>query len=380
MAKTTIKTRELKNALTQVGYLNKRTTLPITNSTLLSVSDSKCVLKSTDLERYVKVVIPAEGDNFEGMIPKRQLSKFVFNGDGCTAFSYEKENLLLEREDIGKLSFCKPPKPADFPPEPLINPESVAWYMTDAKWFCRMVGIVSQACAYDDGGRPIIHGVLFHDGAIAAADGFRLYVFKDNKLNFGLNNLQAIIHRQTLDIVRKIFSKSDSLKIGFEKYEDTKGLKPETYIRNVIFSNETTTLICNTILGKFTEYNQLIPASFTTKVTFSSPLMSQRLQLIDDREVSSGITRFQLSQDEKRGDVCLLSAGIEELLNYSISLPVKVEGDRLAKIAMNFNYVLNAIKPFSICNMEFNTHEQPVKFTGDIEGLTAVVMPIYVQW
>jgi hypothetical protein len=43
-------------------------------------------------------------------------------------------------------------------------------------------------------------------------------------------------------------------------------------------------------------------------------------------------------------------------------------------------YVMDAIKPFSICHIETTSPASPGKFTGDIEELTIVVMPMFLQW
>jgi DNA polymerase III sliding clamp (beta) subunit (PCNA family) len=65
---------------------------------------------------------------------------------------------------------------------------------------------------------------------------------------------------------------------------------------------------------------------------------------------------------------------------YDLRLPVKVSTPLFGKVAVNIEYITSAIKYFSMCQMELNSPSSPMKFTGDIEGLTVLVMPMFVEW
>jgi DNA polymerase III sliding clamp (beta) subunit (PCNA family) len=80
-------------------------------------------------------------------------------------------------------------------------------------------------------------------------------------------------------------------------------------------------------------------------------------------------------------DLCLLQSHLSGDLDtpeYDMSLPCKVEAE--GKIAIDYKYLLEAIKPFSMCSIELSNPSSLMKITGDIEGLTVIVMPIYVEW
>ena len=135
------------------------------------------------------------------------------------------------------------------------------------------------------------------------------------------------------------------------------------------------------IQGNYPNYEQLIPTSYTSKVSFSTPLMLQRLSMIDKDIISGGIVRFVFKKYGKTLEhLCKVTASSEDEASFSLSLPVKIETEEDSKIAFNLKYMQDALKPFSLTTLELTSPSQPGKFTGDIEGLTIVVMPMYVQW
>jgi DNA polymerase III sliding clamp (beta) subunit (PCNA family) len=83
----------------------------------------------------------------------------------------------------------------------------------------------------------------------------------------------------------------------------------------------------------------------------------------------------------QKDNQCLLQSnhsGDLDTPEYDMSSPCKVEQE--GKIAVDYKYLLEAIKPFSMCVIELTNLSSPMKITGDIEGLTVIVMPMFVQW
>ncbi len=133
------------------------------------------------------------------------------------------------------------------------------------------------------------------------------------------------------------------------------------------------------IQGTFTKYRQLIPDAFQCTASFSAPLLAQRLNMIDENAIGNSIVRFMFRELESNEQVCSIGAGYKEGSEYELTCPVKFEGTK-SKIAFNYYYILEAIKPFSMCTLELTSLSSPGKFTGDIKELTYVVMPMFVQW
>lgn len=369
--KATIKTEVLRDAINKVSTIKVNRQLPALSYTLLSVKDHIAKLTTTDLTKTAEVNIPTEdSDDLSVLLPTKRTQTFLYGKDGNTSIELDSKGLVnLSRMDVGELQF-KPYKTTDFPLTPAPN-EDMTWVDVDAKWLCQVLGILLTACAHEES-RPILTGVVFSDGSMASADGFRLVNVKHEKAQFGLGDKQVVISYQTLELVKRLFGKEDKITIGFHH--------PDM----VFFKSEGVLLTSQIIQDNYPNWKVLIPAEYYCRVSFSSPLMTQRLRMIDPEALTSGVLRLQFQRTKEHNEpACLLTCGIKDedyTEYYSMKLPVNIETKEESKIAFNYKYLCDAIKPFSVCNLELNSPSSPGKFTGDVEGLTVVVMPMYVQW
>jgi DNA polymerase III sliding clamp (beta) subunit (PCNA family) len=137
--------------------------------------------------------------------------------------------------------------------------------------------------------------------------------------------------------------------------------------------------------GNFPNYHMLIPEIYQCKATFSTPLLIQRLNMVDFKETNGGIVRYFFNQPKslKKEVECLIQIYIksdkEQPDMYSLTMPL-TQLEKTGKIALQMKYIQDAIKPFSVCEWEINSLEKPIKITSDIKGLTMVVMPMHVEW
>jgi len=363
--KATIDTKELRGAVTKVNYISRKgNSLPITQTDVQMVFDGEyALLTSTDLERVIKIKVKAKStEPFIAVLNRNSLLKFLQGGNNNTTITAKKsDDIILEREDIGKLRL-ETNKHTDFPPMP--TDTNLKWVEYDTKWLLRYIDYAIPACVKDNHSRPILTGIVFKNGAMASADGFRLVSIKDDKLTFN-TEVGIIVPLDTILFLKRLFKKTETINIGFND-------------ARIHFTSGNTTLISQLIQGNFPQYEQLIPEKSVSKVTLSSPLLIQRLNMIDPTQISNGIVRY-IFQAKQSGQVCIMKSGVEDYASYELSLPSKIKG-KDNKIAINHRYMLDAIKPFSLVNIELNSMEQPIKVTGDIEELTVVIMPMYVQW
>jgi DNA polymerase-3 subunit beta len=247
------------------------------------------------------------------------------------------------------------------------------WSKLEAKETCRLFGIVLPGCAKDES-RPVLTGVCCRDGEIATADGFRLYNAKSEKFNFGLgysasnDRISKIIPAHTISQVIKIFGKLGEMQVVFDE-------------NHVSFKTHDCVLVSQLIQGTYPKYESLIPQSFSAKVSFSVPLMVERLNLMD-LSMGSGFLRL-ITGKEGTEDILNIRGGSQDLgqeeAMYDLTLPCKSEGVD-ARIGFNCKYFMDAIKSFSLCNLEMANPTSPGKFTGDIEGLVVILMPGFLQW
>ncbi len=387
--KATMTTDSLRKALEKVRpvkikekvrpvKINKM--VPVLSNTLLEFADGKGTLTTSDMERVIKVDFECKSDEpFSAVIPLKTTERFLHgeNGNMSLQVDGETKEIIMERDDIGQCNLPVIYKLTDFPPKTWA--ENLVWSQLDAKWFCHMLDIMVLSCA-EEGTRPILTGINCKDGAMASADGFRLTVLTDSRLAFGLGDKNVVIPATTANLVRRLFSKEKTLEIAFEIRDAISGLKTIEEIKCVYFKSGDVSMVSQVIQGNFPQYEQLIPESYSFKVSFSAPVIAQRLKMIDEINLSSGITRFSFHQNKSGAHECSMEAGKEDLGKYSLTAPVKIEEGNDGKIAFNYKYILDILRYFAMTTLEISSVSSPGKFTGDIDGLTVVVMPMFVQW
>jgi len=363
-------TKALREAMQKVNLIKTQKASLSNPYAFVESTDDKTTITTIDDERVIKVEIPATNSGtFSMLLPRKITERFLIGGNGETTIT--QGNMLnlpmLSRDGIGSLTM-NIPKIADFPtPKPI--PDNLQWNELDGKWFCSMLRIVVASCAKEFS-RPILTGVACNDGRIASADGFRLTYLKDERLSFGLRERQGIIPYETINTVIKLFGKETSIEVSFENSDKAPHF--------VYFKSNNVILCAELIQGNYPQYEQLIPKEFICKASFSAPLLAQRLNLLDDYIVFSKITRFMFGTLNGE-QLCSIKAGVESEGQYSLSCPANYEGDD-AKIAFNYEYIIDALKPFSMCHLEVGATNSPGKLTGDIDGLTIVIMPMFVEW
>lgn len=374
----TMDTKELREAFQKLNLISSRQLSALSLYALAEFANGKTTFTTTDLERKLKIEVDyAESDSFSTLLPKKQTERFLIGANGKSTVTQRQplKHTVISRNGLGDLSLTTPPI-SDFPTLPTM-PENLEWHTIDGKWFCSMLRIVSLACAKEFS-RPVLNGIAINDGKMAAADGFRLHVLRDGRLAFGLGDMQAIIPLDTVILMIKLFRKVEFLKIAFEtKEEPTFG--GTRVCPNYIHCRAGNVLMSSVLIqGSYPQYEQLIPDKFNCAAFFSAPLMLQRLGMIDEDNINSGIVRYVFEANEKGEQICSLYATSGDEDKYNLSCPAKFEGEE-AKIAFSYKYVFEALKPFSMCNLEITSPSSPGKLTGDIEGLTIVVMPMFVQ-
>jgi DNA polymerase-3 subunit beta len=380
---TSLFTEKLREALNKNKVaVAMRSSLPICSTVLVEALGGKLILRTTNLQDDVTTSVPCTAsETFKACVPYRTFSQFVSKGDGKVTVDFVSEKRVsLERPDIGKVNLKLGYKTADFPTIPKV--EGIEWHTLDAKLLCRFLSIVVTGCAKEES-RPVLTAVYLKDGAIAAADGFRLYSVDDPRLTFGLGTGEALLEWTSAQKVVAIFGKKDKVEVGFKGESVT--LPPNSPLviqpTTAYFKSDDTMLVCRLVQGNFPKYRQLIPTAFKTRASFSAPLMMERLNVMNEQEIkdASGILRMHYHKTDKNEDVCSLLSQCEESFEYELSLPVKLETEG-AKIAVNYRYFKEAVKWFAQCDIELTSPSSPMKITGDIKGLSVIIMPMFVQW
>jgi len=354
-----------------------RTTLPITNNILLSTDQGRLKLSATNLEMAISCWIGAKVEE-EGSITvnARLLSDFI------GSLPNEKIEISLSpRSKTLKLKCARFEArisgidAKDFPPIPKV--EGGVSAKVDVNTLRHAVDHVAFAAATDES-RPVLTGVNADFKAdlltLAAADGFRLAVYKLPLTEPVKQNVQVIIPARTLNELNRLA----------QDQEDAISMKVDAGKGQVLFSLKNIELVSQLIQGSFPQYSQLIPQNFNSRAVVDTAqfLMATKTAAIFARD-GGGIVRLVMAPGaQKVPGKLTVSARSEEVGDDTGEIDATVQGDE-AKIAFNGRYladVLGVLGEQQVA-LEVTTPSSPgvIRPVG-VDNYTHVVMPMFVQW
>ncbi len=353
-----------------------RTTLPITQHVLITTDQSRLKLAATNLEIAISTWVGAQVEE-EGSItiPARLLTDFV-------------NSLPNERIDVDSM-----PQPKglnfkcarfeahingtdaeDFPPIPTVEDGIVGKIEPQA--LRDAINHVEFAAATEDS-RPVLTGIKVEasgqDFTFAAADGFRLAVYKGSLAEPISEDIDFIIPSRAFQELNRLLGSQDS-PVEF-MVTNTKS--------QALFRLENVELVSQLIQGTFPNYSQLIPESYGTRVVVDLQEFARatRSTAIFARD-GSGIVRLQVSEPNDGEGRLSISSRAEELGDNQGEIDVRVEGDE-AKIAFNSKYLVEVLDVLGRGEvaLETTTPSSPgVLRPVDNDSYVHVVMPMFVQW
>lgn len=353
-----------------------RSTLPITGNILLVAEESRLKLAATNLEMAISCWIGAKVEE-EGAItiPARLLTEFV-------------ASLPPEKVDISLASATKTLSlkcarfearisgvdAADFPPIPTVESDIAIKVETEA--LRQAIKQVVFAAAAEES-RPVLTGVdvTFEDKqlTLAAADGFRLAVYKLPVENSASTSTEVIIPARTLAEVERLATDEEPVEIMVNPNKS-----------QVLFKLNNAELVSQLVQGTFPKYGQLIPQSYTTQVIVDVAqfLRATRTAAIFARD-GSGIVRLIIGPGAEGAPGKLtVSARSEEIGDDIGEIDAAATGPE-AKIAFNGKYLTDALSVLkeNQVALEVTTPSSPgvLKPIGS-DNYVHVVMPMFVQW
>ena len=355
-----------------------RTTLPMTSNVLLATDESRLKLVATNLEMAISHWIGAKVEE-EGSIavPARLLTEF--------AGSLPPERVDLSLTPDGRAMQLKCARfearisgmdARDFPPIPRVD-EGVATSV-EVEALRQGIAHVVFAVATEES-RPVLTGVdAKFEGdvlTLAAADGFRLAVYKLPLAQAVSEPVEVIIPGRTLGELSRLIGDS----------EETVEIMVNPGKGQVLFRMKSTELVSQLVQGTFPQYSQLIPQSYNTRVVVDTAefLRHTRTASIFARD-GSGIVRLVATpgSGELSPGKLTVSARSEELGEDVGELDATVEGEE-AKIAFNGRYltdVLTVLREPQVSLETTNPSSPGVIRPVGVDNYTHVVMPMFVQW
>ncbi|HLG11363.1 MAG TPA: DNA polymerase III subunit beta, partial [Dehalococcoidia bacterium] len=331
--KVTCTQEALSRGLSIVGRaVAARSPLPITANVLLASDGGRLKLSATNLEITMSCWIDATIDE-EGAItvPARLLGDFVntLPNDRITLTvaprsRQVKVECARNEAQVGGLDA------EDFPPTPVV--QDGIEVKLDAKGLRQAIAQTVFAAATDDS-RPVLTGVdtKFEGNSLtlAASDGFRLSVYK-LPVDSAVETTEIVVPSKALAELSRLLAEQEAPVT----------LRTNAAKSQVLFRLDNAEMVAQLIQGTFPNFNQLIPASYTSKAVaeVGEFLRETRIASVFARD-GSGIVRLVVTPGEgvTPGKI-VISARAEEVGDNEGEIDAAVEGEGV-KIAFNGKYL-----------------------------------------
>ena len=381
---------------------SNRAILPMTQNVRMDVGNGMLTLTGTNLELMIRTSIGVDEERDGSItVPARLLTDFV-NSLGaetihCEVNAGTKVFHLMAGRSQANINGADA---KDYPPAPVTDGDGSLHLSMEPKELRNAISKVAMAAATEDS-RPVLTGVEMKvedngtDGntfTMAAADGFRLAVYKGEITENQAGNISLIVPAKTMNELTRTLGNTDksvdiNIGRGELKSEDGQEKKwgPASQVSFHIHGDEETEVISNLLQGTFPDYDQLIPVSYTTKGTLDAPktLRAAKTAAIFAKEAAD-IVRMEFNPGEDPGTGRLIISGrSDEIGQNSDELDfADVEGPE-AKIAFNARFLVEAITTMEGGDffMEITNSSSPGVFRpAEGEKHLQVVMPMFVQW
>ncbi|MDV2989993.1 MAG: DNA polymerase III subunit beta [Dehalogenimonas sp.] len=353
-----------------------RSTLPITTNVLLATDEGRLKLSATNLEMAVTCWLGAKvEEDGATTVPAKLMTEFVGSlpSDKVDMILTANKTLTLK---CGRFEARMTGVDAkDFPPVPRVEGGVTA--KVDVSEFKKGVSRVVFAAATDES-RPVLTGIdAQFEGSVltlAAADGFRLAVYKMALAEPVAQKVKAIIPSKTLAEVSRLIADAD----------EAISITVDTQKSQILFKLKNVELVSQLLQGSFPQYSQIIPQSHTTRVVLDVPqfLRAARAAQIFARD-GGGIVRLIMTPGSGKTPGRLsITARSEEIGDDQAELDAAVSGEE-AKIAFNGKYLLDVLSVLTEDQvaLEVTGPSSPgvIRPVGT-DNYIHVVMPMFVQW
>lgn len=176
-----IDAKDFVQALEQVSGMIRKSSIPVLNAVLVRFEVDRCTLTSTNIDTYLSVDLPAQGDNFAFLLDRPR--------ETARAFRQFEGELILEQTEKGegehrritlalscgpRSAMLHPFLPEDFPRGPKWEPKH-SFTANAAKLYARVVRVrYAAAFPSPDDTRPSRSKVQFSGSHVYAVDGYRM--------------------------------------------------------------------------------------------------------------------------------------------------------------------------------------------------------------
>ena len=376
---------EFNNAIQFVSKaVSSRPTHPILANILLTADQgtNKISLTGFDLNLGIQTSFDANVIKSGAItIPSKLLSEIVNklpNESPISVDANEDSDDILIKSDRGSFKI-KGISSDDYPKLPFV--ESGTSLNIDPISFLKALRLTIFASSNDDS-KQLLTGVNFTFKQkyleSAATDGHRLAVVlidNDKKGNENQDNLSneenfsVTIPSRSLREIEKLVSlktSGNSIKLFYDKGQ-------------LVFISSNQIITTRTLEGKYPNYSQLVPDTFSKLFTFNTNKLIdalERIAVLADQQ--SSVVKIKFDDN----DIALISADAQDIGSANESLSVVCDGEKF-DIAFNVRYLLEGLKVISTENviLKCNLSTTPAVLIpeNNDNSFTYLVMPVQVR-
>ena len=376
---------EFNNAIQLVSKaVSSRPTHPILANILLTADQgtNKISLTGFDLNLGIQTSFDANVIKSGAItIPSKLLSEIVNklpNESPISVDANEDSDDILIKSDRGSFKI-KGISSDDYPKLPFV--ESGTSLNIDPISFLKALRLTIFASSNDDS-KQLLTGVNFTFKQkyleSAATDGHRLAVVlidNDKKGNENQDNLSneenfsVTIPSSSLREIEKLVSlktSGNSIKLFYDKGQ-------------LVFISSNQIITTRTLEGKYPNYPQLVPDTFSKFFTFNTNKLIdalERIAVLADQQ--SSVVKIKFDDN----DIALISADAQDIGSANESLSVVCDGEKF-DIAFNVRYLLEGLKVISTENvtLKCNLSTTPAVLIpeNNDNSFTYLVMPVQVR-
>lgn len=368
--KVKVDAQQLKHAcLVASKVITRNTSLPATKFIQIKAESGTIFLRCTNLEQMVWYKLEGEiEESGEISVIHKLMNQFLKREKGKIVVGTDPERgAYITGTEHGGISTLHM---ETLPNDQHIPDVKVEGYECNLGQQFTQSFVRASVCVALEENRPILNGINLEpieNGtklAIASADGFRLYV---HHLPLSFPDKRVVVPAKVIASILPMLAGNSEITCCINENNSL-----------ISFTTNGHQIVSQLIQGTFPQYPQLIP---TDTADWSFECSPHLLQIRANQLIyPTGIMRLRCNGDNSKLFTSIGSSNILEDGVLESEIPAKISGNHKGKIAVNQQYISDALNYFSSVKVEMTSPSSPLVFTGDIEDLTIVVMPMFVQW
>ena len=326
--KFTVDKKTLQNSLGQISKIvPNRSTMPILNCALFSVSSNSLFIKTTNLDTYISTeIIITSGEDGSICIPVMKLNEILSALPDCELnFSISSNGQVTINNNIGNYTIMSQDS-EEFPSEPILD--SINNISFNAKKLTHLIKSTLYATSRDDL-KPVLQGVLFninHDNICAVStDGTRLV-----KISLPINT----------EYNQKVIVPYKFLSVLIDNSESNEKIDLQLTDNHIMVQLSNINIISRIIKEQYPDYESVIPYENNKEVEINKIELMDAVKRVS---IFSNKTTKQITLSFSDGEVSISTEDPDNVTSGKESLQCDYQDESLT-IGYNAQFLLDVLK------------------------------------